>query len=262
MTDTVKLHYTEHGAGFPVVLVHGFPFDHRIWDQQAETLSESYHVIMPDLRGHGKSPAPEGVYTMDLMARDIFALLDDLSIERAVWAGHSMGGYITMAALRLAPERIAGAAFVATHPYSDSDEKRAGRLSAADKVLAEGSQVVAESMRPIMFAPGFDLSGETAGAMADMMRATSPIGIAGAQRGMAERLDSAETLHDLSVPAVVIAGAEDQIVSLNVAKQMIAEMPSSTKLTAISDAGHMLMIEQPAATTVALREFLDAHFGS
>jgi pimeloyl-ACP methyl ester carboxylesterase len=260
MAEHVKLHYTERGAGLPVVLIHGFPFDRRIWDAQAESLSETYRMITPDLRGHGQSPVPDGVYSMDVMAQDIVALLDDLGIERAVWAGHSMGGYITMAALRIAPERIAGVAFVATHPHPDSNEKRAGRLATAERVLSEGSGIMVDAMRPIMFAPGFDTESDRAHAMVEMMAATSPVGIAGALRGMAERLASVETLHDLTVPAVVIAGEDDQIVALEVAKQMIAEMPSGTKLVTIPGAGHMPMIEHPAATTIALREFLHTHY--
>jgi 3-oxoadipate enol-lactonase len=262
MADTVKLHYVERGAGFPVVLIHGFPFDHRIWEEQAEALSESYRVITPDLRGHGKSPVPEGVYNMDLMARDVFALLDDLGIKRAVWAGHSMGGYITMAALRLAPERIAGVAFVATHPHADSDEKRVGRLETAEKVLAEGSQVMVDAMRSDIFAPEFGTDSDTAEAVYNIMRATSPVGIAGALRGMAERPASVETLRKISVPAVVIAGEDDQIVALDVAKEMVTDMGPNASFVGIPGAGHMLMIEQPAATTLAFQTFLDANFNS
>ncbi len=260
MANTVKLSFTERGAGFPIVMIHGFPFDHRIWDQQADALNDAYRIITPDLRGHGASPVPEGVYSMDLMARDVLRLLDDLGITQAVWAGHSMGGYITLAALRIAPERIAGVAFVATHPYPDSDEKRAGRWATADRVLAEGSQVVVDSMRPILFSPGFDLESETAAMIVDMMNITSPVGIAGALRGMAERPDSVEMLHALTAPAVVIAGANDQIVGLDVVKRMIVEMPSNTTLVSLPDAGHMPMIEQPVAMVAALRGFLDANF--
>lgn len=261
MAEPIKLHYTERGAGPPVVLIHGFPFDRRIWDALAESLSDAYWVITPDLRGYGQSPVPGGVYSMDLMVQDIVALLDDLGIDRAVWVGHSRGGYITMAALRFAPERIMGVAFVATHPHPDSDEKRAGRLATAERVLREGSRIIVDDMRPLLFAPGFDMDSDTAHAMVEMMVGASPVAIAGALRGMAERPASVDTLHALTVPAVVVAGEDDQLITLDVAKQMIAEMPSGTKLVTIPGVGHMPMIEQPAATTAALREFLDANFG-
>lgn len=260
MNDTATLIFREAGLGFPVVLLHGFPFDHTIWSGQQDALSEAYRVIAPDLRGHGQSPVPAGVYTMDACARDVLALLDTLDIERAVWAGHSMGGYITMAALRLAPERIAGVALVATHPHPDTDDKRQGRLATAQQVLDEGSGVMVEAMRPNMFAPQFDTGSEVAQAIYDVMRSTAPPAVAGALRGMAQRPDSVPTLRELSVPAAVFAGADDQIVSLDVARGMVDAMPDGTTLDVIPDAGHLLMIEQPAALSDALRAWLEARF--
>src|SRR5438132_6835533 len=107
MPTTVSLHYTEQGQGpMPLVLLHGYPLSSAIWQEQVESLSTDYRVITPDLRGHGQSPAPEGVYEMDLMARDVFALLDSLNIQKAAIMGHSMGGYVTLAAYRMAPERF------------------------------------------------------------------------------------------------------------------------------------------------------------
>jgi 3-oxoadipate enol-lactonase len=254
MADTVQLHYVERGQGMPVVLLHGMPFDHTIWQAQVEALRESFHLILPDLRGHGQSPAPACVYRMELMAQDVFALLDDLHIERAVWVGHSMGGYITMAALRVAPERITGIGLVATHPLRDPEDRRAGRLATAEKVLIEGSSMVAQNMIRMVFAPGFDLDSPPARGLFDLMNRTSPLGIAGVQRGMAERPDSVETLRHTRVPALVIAGLDDQIVAPAVMRQMARDIPNA-RLVEIANAGHVPMIEQPGATTAALREF-------
>jgi 3-oxoadipate enol-lactonase len=255
MADSVKLHYVERGQGTPIVFLHGFPFDHTIWRAQVEALRDAFRLILPDLRGHGQSPAPAGVYRMELMAQDVFALLDDLNIERAVWVGHSMGGYITMAALRAAPERIAGVGLVATHPLRDPDDRRAGRLATAEKVLTEGSGIVAQNMIRMVFAPGFDLDSPPARELFDLMNRTSPLGIAGVQRGMAERPDSVQALRHTQVPAVVIAGLGDQIVAPDVMRQMAHDIPNG-RLIEIADAGHMPMIEQPDATTAALREFM------
>jgi len=106
MATTVALHYSVAGEGTPVVLLHGFPLSGAIWHEQQRRLKDRCRVIVPDLRGHGSSPAPRGVYDMDLLARDVLALLDALQVAKAVIMGHSMGGYITLAAWRLAPERF------------------------------------------------------------------------------------------------------------------------------------------------------------
>src|ERR1700686_5415953 len=103
VADTVTLTYSEAGQGTPVVLLHGFPLSGVIWHEQRQRLSARYRVITPDLRGHGQSPAPAGVYEMNLLARDVLALLDSLNIKKAVIMGHSMGGYFALAAWKLAP---------------------------------------------------------------------------------------------------------------------------------------------------------------
>src|SRR5476649_1131959 len=114
MSDTVMLNYVEAGQGTPVVLLHGFPLSGAIWHEQQKQLAEQYRVIVPDLRGHGRSPAPAGVYDMDLLARDVLALLDALQIQQAVIMGHSMGGYVTLAAWRIAADRFLALGLIAS----------------------------------------------------------------------------------------------------------------------------------------------------
>ncbi len=253
--NTVELYYEERGQGLPVVLLHGFPFDHTIWQAQQGALSSSARVITPDLRGHGQSPATEGDYTMDLLANDVLALLDRLDVPRAVWVGHSMGGYILMAALRLAPERITGIGLVATHPLADSAEKRIQRRESAELAMENGSADTAFSMMSQIFAPDVDGTSPLAQSVYDIMVNTSPSAIAGALRGMALRPDSTETLRELSVPAVIVAGAEDKIVELDTARAM-ATLISGVQLVEVENAGHMPMLEQPDVTTEALSSLI------
>jgi pimeloyl-ACP methyl ester carboxylesterase len=251
----IKLHVTEYGQGYPVLLLHGFPFDHTIWQAQVDVLRDSYRLILPDLRGHGQSSAPDGVYTMEEQARDVIGVLDDLHIQQAIWVGHSMGGYITMAAVRLAPERIGGLALVATHAGADSDERRAGRLAAAEKALLEGGAPLVSAMLKALFAPGTDLTAPPAQHIADLITRTAPAGLAGAQHGMAARPDSIETLRGVRVPVVVIAGTNDTIIPLDGARFMARAIPGAMWVE-IAESGHLPMLEQPAALNEVLRTFL------
>ena len=147
MANTVSLHYTEQGQGTPVVFLHGYPFSSAIWHEQ-QRLSDHFRVITPDLRGHGQSPTPLGVYQMDLMARDVFALLDSLEIAQAIIMGHSLGGYVTLAGWRIAPERFLAMGLIASQAAADSEETRQNRYKAADRVEAEGNRFVAGNIRP------------------------------------------------------------------------------------------------------------------
>ncbi|WP_322510149.1 alpha/beta hydrolase, partial [Anaerolinea sp.] len=138
----VRLFYREHGQGKPMILIHGFPLDHSIWDAVAEDLSEKARVIIPDLRGYGKSPKPEGEYTMRMMADDLIALLDQLGIDKAIMVGHSMGGYITLALAKAYPQRLSGIGFVATQAAADLPERRQARLILVDEIKRKGAQAV------------------------------------------------------------------------------------------------------------------------
>lgn len=256
MTETVNLYVEERGSGTPVVLLHGFPFTHAIWDAQIAALSASYRVIAPDLRGHGQSPPDGDVYPMETLAADVAAVLDEHDIDRAVWVGHSMGGYITMAALRTMPERVAAAGFVATHPHADPPEKRIQRVQSADKALMGAANEILLGMMAVLFAPSLDRRSATAQRVYELMQQTKTKALSAALRGMAERPSSVETLKQIKVPALVIAGEADQIVDLDQAREMAYLLPEAA-FHHIPDAGHMVMVEQPDATTQALHTFLN-----
>ena len=94
----IELAFVDQGSGTPVVLVHGFPLDHSMWNAQIDALSEDYRVIVPDLRGFGRSGASDGTVTMQQFAGDLASLLDGLEIDQpVVLCGLSMGGYVASA---------------------------------------------------------------------------------------------------------------------------------------------------------------------
>jgi pimeloyl-ACP methyl ester carboxylesterase len=257
MSDTVKLHYSEAGQGTPVVLLHGFPLTSAIWTQQQRQLALRYRVITPDLRGHGQSPAPAGVYEMKSLAGDVLALLDSLEIEQAVIMGHSLGGYVTLAAWRLAPARFLALGLIDSQAGADTAEGRQGRLQLAEKVAAQGSQVAADAMLPKLFAPGVTAGDPVWEQVRGMILNTQRAGIIGALHGMAARPDSNPILPTIDVPVLVVAGDKDQII-LTAKAEALASATPNAKLKVIASAGHMTMLEQPAATTAAIDDFLRA----
>src|SRR5687768_13865152 len=90
-----QLHYFDTGRGTPLLLVHGFPLDHTMWQVQIDGLAERYRVIAPDLRGFGQSSVTQGLVTMQRMADDIAELLSGIKLsEPVVFCGLSMGGYV------------------------------------------------------------------------------------------------------------------------------------------------------------------------
>jgi 3-oxoadipate enol-lactonase len=249
-THSIDLFFEEQGSGTPLVLMHGYPLDHTIWQAVIPTLAELAWVIVPDLRGHGRSDAPEGIYTMRQVADDIAGLLDTLKIARAVVVGHSMGGYVALAFAQAYPQRLKGLGLVATQAAADAPDRREGRLATANEVLLKGMAGIAESM---------PLKLTTQAALFPILRrlilATQPQGAAGILRGMAERPDLTAFLSEIAVPAVVIAGAKDSLIPFQRSVEMAQVLPDAWLVT-LPEAGHMPMIEFPELVASALAGLL------
>jgi pimeloyl-ACP methyl ester carboxylesterase len=253
MSELVTLHYSDIGHGTPVVLLHGFPLSSEIWRAQLARLADRWRVITPDLRGHGKSPAPDGAYRIEGMARDLLALLDSLQISKAVIMGHSMGGYVTLATAKIAPERFLGLGLVASQAVADTDEARQGRFKMIEKVSAEGNTPVAAAMIPRLFAPNADP--EIVEATRQIILNTPPVGIIGTLQAMAARDNTEAVLAKMNVPVLLMAGQHDQIIPLARSQALAAAVPGA-KLAVIEKVGHMPMLEDPTRTTAAIAEFL------
>src|SRR5438876_2958689 len=151
----INLNVVERGAGVPLLLVHGYPLDHSMWQAQIDALLDICRVIAPDLRGFGGSDVTLGTLTMEQMADDLAALLNALKInERITFCGLSMGGYVAWQFALRHRSRLAKLILCDTRAAADSPEAAAGRRKTAEKVLAEGASVAAEGLIPKLFAPG------------------------------------------------------------------------------------------------------------
>jgi 2-succinyl-6-hydroxy-2,4-cyclohexadiene-1-carboxylate synthase len=132
------VHVEHDGAGPPLLLLHGFTGSARSWDAVRAPLRQHARLIVPDLVGHGQSPAPDdtSAYTLDACARDLLGLLDGLGVERAHVLGYSMGGRVALHLAVSAPERVQSLLLESASPGMEDATERAARL-AADEALAE-----------------------------------------------------------------------------------------------------------------------------
>jgi 3-oxoadipate enol-lactonase len=250
------LAYEDKGADnsvLPLVLVHGHPFDRTMWTPQIERFSPERRVLAPDLRGYGASPVVPGLTPLSDFARDIEALLDELKVREFVLAGLSMGGQIAMECCRLFPERIRGLVLADTFPAAETAGGKVLRNETADRLLAEGMGGYADEVLEKMVAPY--ASPEVKAHVHRMMTATPPEGAAAALRGRAERPDYRTLLTQVTVPALVVVGADDEYTPVRDAEEMHAALADST-LKVVEGAAHMPNLERPAEFNDALQEFL------
>jgi 3-oxoadipate enol-lactonase len=253
----IELNVVERGTGTPLLLVHGFPLDHSMWQGQQGGLADICRVIAPDLRGFGQSDVTPGKVTMQQLADDMAALLDALGIKQPiVFCGLSMGGYVAWQFALQHAERLAKLILCDTRAVADSAEAAEGRKKTAERVLAEGPQVVAEAMLPKLFSPNGNVRDKPwVTQTRDVIMRTSPAGIAAALLGMAERPDVTSQLPAIDTPALVLCGQHD-VISPPAEMREIANKLPHARFVEIARAGHMAPLEQPGAVNAAIREFL------
>ncbi|MFJ2031258.1 alpha/beta fold hydrolase [Streptosporangium sp. NPDC087985] len=253
----MHLYTRSAGEGLPVVLLHAFPLSSAMWLAQRETLGTVCKVITPDLRGFGGSVLGDDEPSLDVMADDVVRLLDHEGVDRAVVGGLSMGGYVTMALCRRHPDRVLGVVLADTKASADPEAARANRERIAAAVLDRGTSVLVEETLPTLVgATTVQRRAMVFGRVRGLVQSAPPKAVAWAQRAMAGRPDSFDTLRGLKVPALVIVGEEDELTPPADAETMVEAVPDG-RLTVIGRAGHLSAIEQPEAFNRAVAGFID-----
>ncbi len=244
------------GNQVPLLLIHGYPLDRTLWQNQMRGLGDIARVIAPDLRGFGESGMPNGNLSMDVYADDLRGLLDGLKIEKAVIGGLSMGGYIAFAFYRKFADRVRGLILANTKAGADSPDAKKGRDDNAALAREKGAGAIAERMLPKMLTPKtIDERAEVAQATNAMMARQSVQGVVGALMALRDRPDSTPTLATISVPTLIITGAEDTLIPPK-ESEIMRDAIREARLVTIPGAAHLSNYEQPEAFNQAVREFL------
>jgi 3-oxoadipate enol-lactonase len=245
------LNVTDLGEGTPILWIHAYPLSSEIFESQLGI--KGVRHIMPDLPGFGQSRAPVGAMSMDDYARVILDLLDHRGIDRAIFAGVSMGGYVCFAAHRLAPERFAGLMLIDTRETPDDAKARLARLDSIEKVKAQGLQPVIDVMLPKMLTS--EAPRELVEKVRTIMSSSSKEGVIAALGALATRPDSTDTLRKVSVPTLIVVGEEDSITPPADAERMSRLNPHAS-LVRLAHAAHLANFERPDEFNRAVGAFV------
>lgn len=239
------------GEGRPLVLLHGFPFNHAIWNRLTEHLARDFRVYTPDLPGFGESAALDRPFTIDAVGNVMMDWLVENEIRTPVVLGHSMGGYVALGMAAANPGMLGAIGLFHSSAGADAPEKKASRDKTIEFVQANGAQAFTSNFIQPLFANPTDPAVAEARAIAIQSTSDAVIGYTAAMR---DRPDRKKILADFDKPVLFLAGAKDQVILESVMREQSA-MAQFPHLHVLSDAGHMGMYEQPIAAAEVIKRF-------
>ncbi len=251
----VELALEDRGSGPALLFVHGYPLDGTLWRHQAGAFP-GWRTLVLDLRGMGRSDAPDVGYSMATYADDLAALLDAVGVDDVVLVGLSMGGYITFEFLRRHRPRVRALVLSDTRAQADGAEARRAREAAMVEAREGGAPLIAEKMLPRLLTAG---APEALREDVRAMMAAAPVsGIIGALAAMRDRPDSTDILPGLTgLPTLIVVGAEDVITPPGDSEAMAKAIPGA-RLAVVPGAGHLAPLEQPEEFNRQVATFLSA----
>ncbi len=252
------INYTDVGTGKSIVLIHGFTESLKIWTGFATQLSKKYRVITLDLPGHGKSDCLAKVHSMELMAEVVFALLKRIRAGKCMMAGHSMGGYVTLAFAGKYPGMLRGLTLFHSHCFADTPFEQGNRDRTIAIVNQDKFSYVAQfipGLFPVEVHKKFSKLIERLIQRASRMEKE---GVVAALEGMKIREDQSELLKNTKLPVLFILGQKDSKAPVSRLWEMIA-LPAVSETLILRECGHMGYIEAPEETLNAILGFVRKH---
>lgn len=240
-----------------MVFLHGYLESGAIWEEFASRFRSRFRVIIPDLPGHGRSGVWGRMHSMDDLAGSVKAILDREQVDRTFVAGHSMGGYVTMALADLYPERLLGYSLVHSTCFSDNGEKRKNRDREISLILCEKKHQIVNVNIPKGFASTniSRFSAEIEKAKNLAMECPDD-GIVALLNGMKERPDRTHVLQDSRLPVLLIGGQKDNYIPVEVFERLLELAPHAAHIR-LPESGHMSFVEEPGAVAAALMKMME-----
>jgi pimeloyl-ACP methyl ester carboxylesterase len=257
-----ELHYRVEGNGMPVVLLHGFGEDSKVWDTVMPALKDQFMLLVPDLPGSGRSPMLEGEVSMESLAESVYHLvLEEIPAAKTekkqiVMVGHSMGGYITLAFAEKYGSMLRAFGLFHSSAFADPEEKKEARKKSIRFVEQHGAAKFIEQATPNLFSDAFkEKHPEIVEDITARYTNFSEKSIVSYYEAMIRRPDRTAILKQFSGPILFIMGQHDNAIPL---KDILLQchMPGLSYLQLLSESGHMGMIEEPERSNSFLRKFL------
>ena len=257
--DGITISFDDFGkSDIPIIFIHGFPFDKSSWQPQMKFLKKTHRVIAYDIRGFGASISndePESIY---LFSNDLVKFMDALAIKKAIVCGLSMGGYILLNAVHRFPNRFEAIVLSDTQCIADSEEAKEKRSKAISQIKAEGLKKFADTFIANVFCQNsLDNKKELVEEIRNIILKTPQRTVIGTLEALAQRSEMCASLHEISVPTLILCGNED-IVTPPIQAELLYGKILNSSLHIIQNAGHLANLEQPEQFNKHLTSFISS----
>jgi 3-oxoadipate enol-lactonase len=257
--NDIVVNYDDNGPVYApaIIFIHGTPFNKTFWDLQTEALKSNFRVVTYDLRGHGDTKGPAADLSIDTFTDDLIEFMDALDLERVIVCGHSLGGYIALDAVDKYPGRFNALMLSGVQCMEDSDEVREHRRRLLESLPQMGMEKYAEEvMKSLFAATSFITRKEEVRSVRRMILSTAPSAMASALTAMSRRRESCSNLWSIKLPTLLMAGREDDVTPLSVARFMRDNITGSV-LNEIEYAGHLANLENTHEFNQYFKAFVD-----
>ncbi len=248
-----KVFFSVEGKGNAVVLLHGFLENSTMWNAVVEVLSKNNKVICIDLLGHGKTECLGYIHTMELMAEAVEAVLQHLKIRRAVFVGHSLGGYVALAFAEKNPDNVKGLCLMNSTTRADDEVRVDLRNRAIEAVKTNYKSLVRMSITNLFRPKNRSIYKEEIKQAKKEALQTPLQGYIAAQQGMKIRNDREVLLHFSPYKKMFILGKKDPVLNYNDLLDQVKN--TEVELVEFPD-GHMSHIENKEALIAILKRFV------
>jgi pimeloyl-ACP methyl ester carboxylesterase len=250
-----NISYSDNGSGSTIVLLHGYLESSEIWNSFAEKLAERFRVISIDLPGHGASDIYGEIHTMEFMAGAVNGLLEELNMGSVFMAGHSMGGYVTLAFLESFPEKLSAYCLFHSQPFADQPaaiEKRRREI-----------EIVKAGKKHLMYPDNVErmYASVNLGRLTDALRRSKEIasripdkGIIAVLSGMIARPSRAHLMEEGKVPCLWILGEMDNYIPRETIQSKV-KLPPNSEVVILKNSGHMGFVEEEEESLKAITGF-------
>lgn len=239
-----------------IIFIHGFPFDHIMWNTQVDIFSKNHFCITYDNRGLGESEVGSGQFTMEMFVDDLETVVDTLKLDKPVLCALSMGGYISLRAMERFQNKFSALILCDTKSSADDNEGKLKRAAAIKQINCGDFENFTETFVTNCFGDKFVRENKSGfRKVVDRYKMNNPLGVKGCLLAMAGRTDTTESLSNINIPTLIICGSEDKLSTPNQMEKMAKQIPNSD-FVLVKEAGHMTPIENPEVVNDAIQSFL------